>query len=94
MLEAIQNRIQDLETAVAASRGRQAQAEETLADETAGFHQMEGRLLEARDQYEVADEAGLEESITGLTRQVADLRGRLTPKALEAYDNEGADDDG
>ena len=89
MLQELRNRVAEMEQAVLVARGVQARAEEDAADAVAGAFQAEGWLMEARAQLELADEAGLEESIVGLERQVEDLRGRLTPKALDEYDNGG-----
>ncbi len=89
MLNELRNRIGELEQAVLASRGVQARAEDDAEDAKAGTFQTEGWLMEARAQLELVDEAGLEESVVGLERQITDLRGRLTPKALEDYDNGG-----
>ncbi len=89
MLNEMRERIAELEQATMAARGNQARAEEEADDAKAGTYQMEGRLIEARDALDLAEEAGLEESIVGLQRQITDLRDRLTPKALEDYDNGG-----
>ncbi len=92
MLNEMRERVQKLEEAVLAARGLQVRAEEDAADAKAGTFQTEGRLVEARDGLTLAEEAGLEASIEGLTGQVTDLRGRLTPKALEAYDEGDRDE--
>ncbi len=89
MLNEMRERVQKLEEAVLTARGLQVRAEEDAEDAKAGTFQVEGRLVEARDAFAFAEEEGLEASIDGLTRQVTDLRGRLTPKALEEYDNGG-----
>ncbi len=89
MLQELRNRIGELEQAVLAARGVQARAEDDADDAKAGTFQAEGWLMEARQQLELVEEEGLEDSVVGLERQVNDLRGRLTPKALEDYDNGG-----
>ncbi len=89
MLNEMRERVQRLEEAVLTARGAQARAEEDAEDAKAGSLQTEGRLIEARDAFALVEDEGLEASIDGLTRQVTDLRGRLTPKALEEYDNGG-----
>ncbi len=89
MLNEMRERVQKLEEAALTARGNQARAEEDADDAKAGTFQVEGRLIEARDAFAFAEEQGLEDSIVGLERQIEDLRGRLTPKALEDYDNGG-----
>ena len=89
MLQELRNRVAEMEQAVLVARGVQVRAEDDADDAKAASFQAEGWLMEARAQLDIAEEAGLEESIVGLERQVEDLRGRLTPKALEEYDNGG-----
>ncbi len=92
MLNEMRERVQKLEEAVLTARGLQVRAEEDAEDAKAGTFQTEGRLVEARDALAFAEDEGLEASIEGLTGQVADLRGRLTPKALEKYDEGDRDE--
>ncbi len=89
MLNEIRERVTELETLALIARGNQTTIEEDVEDAKAGRFQTEGRVAEARSLLEFVEEAGLEESIVGLERQITDLRGRLTPKALEEYDNGG-----
>ncbi len=88
MLQELKERIAELENATMIARGNQTTLEEDAEDAKAGRFQTEGRLAEARTQFELADKAGLEDSVTGLESRVAELETMIDPKILEKHDKE------